>query len=115
MRSAIGYRDDHQNVGIVAVSAESLGAVQDPVISLANGSHARAACVRSGRWLGQAPRANELAGSQLGNIFLLLTFVCSQKNMVRAKRGMRRNDDADRTVHARKLLYGGNVFHVTHP
>ena len=60
MRGAVGHGNHDQNVGIVAVGAESLGAVQHPVVAFAHRSHARAACVRSGRGLGQSPGADEL-------------------------------------------------------
>src|SRR6185369_17272536 len=43
----IGHGNHYQEIRIVAVGAKSLGAVQHPVVSLADSSHARAACVRS--------------------------------------------------------------------
>ena len=45
VRGAIGHRDDDQHVGIVAVGAESFGAIQHPVVSFAHRGHARAAGV----------------------------------------------------------------------
>ena len=64
--------------------------------------------------LGQSPRADVLAGRQLADVFLLLLFGPSKKNMVRAQRSVRRHDDAHRTVHARKFLNRGDVFDVAH-
>ena len=48
------------------------------------------------------------------DVFLLLGFVAGKKNMVRAQRSVRRDDDADRAVHAREFFDGGDVFDVAH-
>ena len=62
---AVGDRDHHQNIGVVAVGAECLGAVQHPLVSFANRGHARAARVGARGWLGQSPGADEFASRQL--------------------------------------------------
>ena len=111
---AIGYGDHDDHIGIVAVGAESLGAVQHPVVALAHGGHAGAAGVGSGRRFGQAPGADEFAGGQLADVFLFLRFVAGEENVVGAERGVRGDDDADRAIHAREFLDGGDVFDVAH-
>ena len=114
VRGAVGHRDHDQNIGIVAVGAERLGAVQHPVVALAHRSHARAAGVRSGGGLGQAPGADELRPWPAADVLLFLRFVAGKKNVVRAQRGVRRDDDADRAVHARELFDGGDVLDIAH-
>ncbi len=64
--------------------------------------------------LGQAPGADEFSGRQLADVFLLLRFVAGEKNVVRAERGVCRDDDADRTVDAREFLDRGDVLHIAH-
>ena len=111
---AIGHRNDHINIGIVAVGAESLGAVQHPAIAFAHRGHARAARIRSGRRFGQSPCPDRFSAGEAGDVFSFLCFVPSKKNMIRAQRSMCRDDDADRTIHAREFFDGGDVLHIAH-
>ena len=107
-----GEHDDH--IGIVPVGAKRLGAIQHPAIPFAHSGHARAACVRSRRWLGQSPRADKLSCRQLADIFLLLRFVAGEKNMIRAERSVRGHDDAHRSVDAREFLDRRDVLDIAH-
>ena len=69
---------------------------------------------RSRRGLGQSPRADELASRKFRHIFLLLRLVARQKNMVRAERRVRGDDNPDRAIHARKFFNRADVLHVAH-
>ena len=60
----------------------------------------------------QAPMASP--GSQRRNVFLFLRFVAREKDVVRTQRSVRRDDDADRSIHAREFFDGGDVFDVAH-
>src|SRR5580698_740194 len=114
MSGAVGHGDHDQNVGVTTVGDEGLGAIQHPVVALADGSHAGAASVGTGGGFGQPPGADVFAGGQLADVFLLLLFAACQKNVVRTERRVCSYDDADRTVHAREFLDGGDVFDVAH-
>src|SRR5438270_12539199 len=98
----------------MAVGAESLGAVQDPVVALAHGGHAGAAGVGSGRGLGQAPGAYEFSRGEFAYVLFLLSFVAGKKYVIGTEGGMGGDDDADRAIHAREFLDSGHVFDITH-
>src|SRR5262249_5008703 len=82
----VGNSDYNQNVRVVTIGDECLGAIEHPVITSANRTHARAAGVRAGGRLRQSPGADEFASGQLTDIFLLLRFVAGEIDMVRTKR-----------------------------
>src|SRR5215831_13246800 len=115
MRSAVSYGEHHDDVGIVAVGTERLGAVQNPTVAFADRSHAGAAGVGTRRRLGETPGTDVFSGRQLADVFLLLRFVTREKNVIGAKRSMCGDDNADGSVNARKLLNRGDVFDVAHP
>src|SRR5205823_1726800 len=100
VRSAIGDRDNDDYVGIMAVRAKSLVAVQHPSFALADGAHAGAAGVRSGRGFGQSPRADVFTGRQLAHILLLLTFISRDEDVIATQAGVSCDDDAYRPVYA---------------
>ena len=85
VRGAVGHGDHHEDVGIVAVGAESFGAIQHPALALPNRGHARAAGIGTGGRLGEPPGADEFSGGQLGQVLLFLGVVSCQKNMIGAE------------------------------
>src|SRR5207244_3243078 len=112
--STVSDRNHYHYVGVVSVGTEGLVSVQYPSIASADGSHAGATRVGSGRGFRQSPCANVLTRRQLAHVLLLLGFVACDKDVVRAQTGVRRDNDTDRSVHPRELLDGGNVFHISH-
>ena len=114
VRRAIGYRQHDDRVRIVAVGDESLGAVEHPSALRSRRRHPRTTRIRPRRGLGQPPCAEVLAGGQLRHILLLLRLVSRHINVIRTKGRMRRDNDPDRTVNARKFRDRRDVLHVTH-
>ena len=110
----VGHGNNDRNVGVMAVGDEGLGAVQHPVLASPHRRAARAARIGPRTGFGQAPRSEELARGQLGNVLALLLFVAGDKDVVGTQRSVRRDGDSDRTIHARKLFDGGNVLDVAH-
>src|SRR5581483_196224 len=89
VRGSVCHGNDDQRVGVVPVGAESLAAVEDPLFPASHSRHAGAAGVRTRRGLGQSPGTDKLAGCELRDVFLSLSFISRDKNMVRAKRSVR--------------------------
>src|SRR5437763_16897450 len=97
----------------MAIGTESLGAVQDPVVAFANGGHAGAAGVGSGRGLGQAPGADEFSRGEFADVLFLLGFVAGKKYVIGKEGGTGGDDDAHRAIHAREVLERRHVFVIT--
>jgi hypothetical protein len=75
---------------------------------------ARAAGVGAGFGLGERPAAELFALRQRHDVFFLLLFAAEFVDVIGAERIVRRDDDADRAVHARKFLDDDGVFAIAH-
>src|ERR1700675_1318667 len=107
-----GHADAH--VGVVPVGGEGLRAVDDPAPFFLRGAGARAACVRAGFRFRKRPAAEFLALRERLDVFFLLRFGAEFVDVVGAERIVRRDDDADRAIHARKLFDDDGVLDVAH-
>ena len=107
-----GHRDTH--VGVMTVGGECLGTIDQPTVVDFLGGRARATRIRAGFGLGQRPAAQFLSLGEGNHVFLSLPLIAKLENVIRAKRIMRGHDNADGTVHARKLLDDDRVFEIAH-
>ena len=85
-----------------------------PAAVFAHGGGARAACIGAGFRFRERPAAELFALRERRDVFLLLLFGAELIDVIGAERIVRRDDDADRAVHARKLLNDDGVFDVAH-
>src|SRR5260370_30927001 len=81
---------------------------------LSHRGRARAGSVRTGARLGQSPRAQTLAASKRNEVFLLLFFSAKFVNVIRAKRSVGRDRDANGTVNAREFFNDGRILDIAH-
>ena len=70
--SGLGARGDHDQVGAVAVGDEGLGAVEDPVVAVADRGGLQRGEVGAAGGLGHGDRGEQLAGAEPGQPALLL-------------------------------------------
>ena len=104
----------HADIGVVAVGGERLRAVDDPAAVFLRGRGARAAGVGTGFGFGERPAAQLLALRERRDVLLFLLFVAEFVDVIGAERIVRRDDDADRAVHARELFDDDGVLDVAH-
>src|SRR3989441_4231567 len=100
---------------MTAIGDESFRAVEHPSALRLGSRHASAARIRPRRRLRQPPGTDVLTRRQLRDVFLFLRFIARDENVIRAKRSMRRYDDADRPIDPRQLFNRRDVLHVPHP
>src|SRR6266540_218430 len=81
----------------------------------ARGDRLHSRSVGTGSGLGQSPRADLFASGQRRHVFFAQLFTAVLKNVIRAKRIVRGERQADRPVDARDLFDYRGVFHITHP
>ena len=82
LRRFVGDGENHADVGVVAIGAESFGSVQHPLVFGAHGRAARAAGIGAGARFGERPGADELAFRQLRNVLASLFLVSGDKNVI---------------------------------
>ena len=102
---ARGHGDDGGDVG-AGVRDEGLGAVDDPLVAVADGSRAGRTGVGAGLGLGEAEAGEGAAGDEVGQEALLLLLGAVGEDRVDAEADARRQRDADRLVDAAELLDG---------
>ena len=108
----VGQGHGDANVRVVSIGGEGLCSVEHPVIAVANGGSARAACVGTSFGFGKRPRAQLLAFGQRDKVFALLLFGSKFVDVIGAERIVRGDKQADGTVYTCELFDGGGVFDV---
>ncbi len=106
----VGDGHGHAHVGIVSIGGEGFCAIDYPTTVFLGGHGARAARIRSRFRLGERPAAQLFSLRQRDYVFLFLLFGAEFVDVIGAQRIVRGDDDADGTIHARKLLDDDGVF-----
>ena len=106
-----GDGKDHEHVGVAGVGDEDLGAVEDPVLPLLvqHGGGLLALGIGAGARLGQAERADPLAGAQLGQVILLLLLGAVLIDGSAAQGGVGGDDNAGGAADLAHLLDGHDI------
>jgi len=110
----VRHRHADANVGVVPVGGESFRTVDDPAAVFLHGRSAGTTCIGAGLRFGERPAAEFLALCQRRDVFFLLLVAAKFIDVIRAQRIVCRDDDADRTIHAREFFDDDGVFGVAH-
>ena len=84
----------------------------EPFAILQNGGGTGAGGVGTGFRLRERPAANPFTGGQLRNVLLALFVVAGEKDVVRAKRVVRGNNQRHTGIYARQFLDNDGILDV---
>src|SRR6185369_2694746 len=110
----ISNRHRNTSICMYRMRNEVLRTVNRPATIGSDSSRLCSGCIGTRTGFSQSPGAKSLAGGQRNKKFLLLLFGPVLVYMVRAKRIVRSDRDADRAINAGQFLNDRCVFHIAH-